>query len=365
MITFNTIKLGEVVTFQRGFDITKANQTPGEVPIVSSSGISSLHNKSKSKGPGVIIGRKGTLGTVHFVKQAYWPHDTTLWVKDFRGNNPRFISYFLRTLKLENFDSGSSNPTLNRNHIHKIKVIFPTNPKTQRKIAAILTAYDDLIATNQRRIALLEKMAEELYREWFDRLRFPGYEKAKLVKGVPMGWEVRRLGEILELAYGKALKSEDRIAGDYDVYGSGGIVGTHNRALVADGGIVVGRKGNVGAVYLVDRGFYPIDTVYYVVSDLPDSYLFFLLQRMNFINNDAAVPGLSRSQAYSNLLFNPELLLIHEFDKFVSPIFRMKSEISSQNTLLTKSRDLLLPRLISGKLSVEELKIEFPPSMSE
>lgn len=83
MSVFSEIKLGDVVTFQRGFDITKLEQTPGDVPIVSSSGISSFHNKVKVKAPGVIIGRKGTLGTVHFLDRDYWPHDTTLWVKDF------------------------------------------------------------------------------------------------------------------------------------------------------------------------------------------------------------------------------------------------------------------------------------------
>lgn len=96
------------------------------------------------KGPGVVIGRKGTLGTVHFIKSPhYWPHDTTLWVKDFKGNDPRFLSYFLQTLKLENFDVGASNPTLNRNHIHKLKIIFPKNVDTQKRIGAILSAGAD------------------------------------------------------------------------------------------------------------------------------------------------------------------------------------------------------------------------------
>ena len=162
MSASSKIKLGAAITLQRGFDITKAEQALGEIPIVSSSGISSYHNKSKAKAPGVIIGRKRTLGTVHLARQSYWPHDTTLWVKDFKGNCPEFIYYFLKTLKLENFDTGASNPTLNRNHVHKMEVFFPDTLRTQRKIAAILTVYDDLIETNKRRIALLEKMAEEL-----------------------------------------------------------------------------------------------------------------------------------------------------------------------------------------------------------
>ena len=129
---FDEKPLGDILMFQRGFDITKKEQTPGIVPIVSSSGISSYHNQSKVEAPGVVIGRKGTLGTVHHIKQNFWPHDTTLWVKDFKGNDPRFIYYFLKTLHLEVFDTGSSNPTLNRNHLHKIKVVFP-ELKIQKK----------------------------------------------------------------------------------------------------------------------------------------------------------------------------------------------------------------------------------------
>jgi type I restriction enzyme S subunit len=90
-------------------------------------------------------------------------------------------------MHLETYDVGASNPTINRNHIHNLKISLPSI-KVQRKIAAILSAYDDLIEVNERRIALLEKMAEELYREWFVRMRFPGHKKAFIMKGVPEGW---------------------------------------------------------------------------------------------------------------------------------------------------------------------------------
>ena len=242
---------------------------------------------------------------------------------------------------------------------------YPQSIESQQKIAAILSAYDDLIENNKRRIALLEKMAEEIYREWFVRMRFPGHEKAKLVKGLPEGWGIKRLGAILELCYGKALKEEDRIPGEFYVYGSGGIVGTHNQALVKEPGIIVGRKGNVGSIYWSDRGFFPIDTVYFVKSALNNSYLFFLLQSMNFINNDAAVPGLNRKQAYSNQLFLPPNRLIVEFARLVNPQFEMKQNLVKQNDSLVRSRNMFLPRLISGKLSIEDLDIHFPPSMQE
>jgi type I restriction enzyme S subunit len=236
---------------------------------------------------------------------------------------------------------------------------------TQRKIAAVLTAYDDLIETNKRRIALLEKMDEEIYREWFVRMRFPDHRNIKFVKGVPEGWEIKRLGDILQLAYGKALTESDREPGEFHVYGSGGIVGSHSKPLVKGKGIIVGRKGNVGAVYLSDRGFFPIDTVFYVISALPLSFLFFLLRTMNFINNDAAVPGLNRNQAYANQLLYPGDNLVEKFARVADPIFEMKHQLTQQNHALIKARDLLLPRLISGKLSVADLEIQFPPSMRD
>ncbi len=153
--------------------------------------------------------------------------------------------------------------------------------------------------------------------------------------------------------------------GEFSVYGSSGVVGTHTSALVERAGLIVGRKGNVGSVYWSDRPFFPIDTVYYVESELPNSFLYFLLRSMNFINNDAAVPGLNRSQAYANEFFLPSSDLISQYAEVVDSQFKMKHLLTRQNDSLMMTRDLLLPRLISGKLSVESLDIQFPPGMME
>ncbi len=282
--------------------------------------------------------------------------------------DPLYVYYFASSLHSRSrilADAMTAGvPKINLTYLRRFQILLPSL-KVQRKIVALVSTYDDLIETNKRRIALLEKMAEELYREWFVRMRFPGYQTTKFVKGVPNGWEIKRLGEILELAYGKALKDADRKPGEFDVYGSGGVVGTHSKALVQEKGIIVGRKGNVGAVFYSDRGFFPIDTVYYVVSKLPLTYLFHLLQTMNFINNDAAVPGLNRNQAYSNQLYWPGENLVQMYAIKTEPLFTMKFQLVTQNKLLTKTRDLLLPRLISGKLSVDDLDIQLPPSMRE
>jgi len=134
------IRLDELVEFQRGFDITKLEQSKGVIPVVSSSGINSFHNVAKNTPPGIVIGRKGTLGSVFYLKTPYWAHDTTLWSKEIKGN-PRFIYYFLMGLKLERFDVGGANPTLNRNHIHSIKISIPPLPaqKIHRKFGGSYT----------------------------------------------------------------------------------------------------------------------------------------------------------------------------------------------------------------------------------
>lgn len=205
-------------------------------------------------------------------------------------------------------------------------------------------------------------MTEEIYREWFVRFRFPGWQKAEFEKGLPVGWPVKKLSDILSLQYGKALKNEDRLEGAVPVYGSSGVVGFHNEAFVQRPGIIVGRKGNVGAIHWSDVAFYPIDTVYFVESDLSEHFLYYLLHSVNFINNDAAVPGLNRKQAYSNQVLVPDGALIDQFESLVKPLYEQKT-LTTMNDNLEKTKTQLLPRLISGKLSVEGLDIQFPPSM--
>jgi type I restriction enzyme S subunit len=319
----------------------------------------------------IILTREAPLGEVGLLRsddKVFLGQRTMIYRADEIKLNQNFLYYSLLgpTLQaqIRALGSGSTVEHVRVPEAEKLQIPFPPIA-TQKKIAAILSAYDDLIENNKRRIALLEKMAEEIYREWFVRFRFPGHDKVTLEKGVPEGWELEKLGSVLELCYGKALKEEERVPGEFYVYGSGGIVGTHNKALVKSSGLIVGRKGNVGSVYLSNRGFFPIDTVYFVKSEFPNSYLFFLLRSMNFINNDAAVPGLNRNQAYANQLYMPPAPLVSKFSELVDKQFEMKRILTQQNEKLIAARDRLLPRLISGKLSVETLDIRFPPGMEE
>lgn len=227
----------------------------------------------------------------------------------------------------------------------------------QRRIAEVLSAYDDLIATNQRRIALLEDAARRLYREWFVHLRFPGHESVPVRDGVPEGWAQSPLGDIAPLNYGKALKSTDRKDGMVPVYGSSGIVGTHNLALVESGAIVVGRKGNVGSLYFSPVPCFPIDTVYYIVPAQASYRLFLALHQLNFISSDAAVPGLNRTYAHSLPVLQPSNDVAEAFERLVRPVFEQVQQLTEQNAKLAQARDLLLPKLMSGQLDVSGIRL--------
>lgn len=278
--------------------------------------------------------------------------------------NPKYVYYLLRaeTPKIQTISggTGAGKAILNKSSFEDIDLnVYPL--PIQNKIAAILSAYDDLIENNNRRIKILEEMAQLIYREWFVKFRFPGHEKVRMVDSelgpIPEGWEVKKLGDILELAYGKTLKKKDRREGSIPVYGSSGIIGYHDKYLVKGPGIIVGRKGNVGSVFWSNENFYPIDTVFYVITEMNLPYCYFALKDQNFINNDAAVPGLNRNQAYLNNILVPQQDLLLMFNDHVIPIFRQLQILYKQNTILRRTRDLLLPKLISGKLDVEDMDI--------
>lgn len=237
-------------------------------------------------------------------------------------------------------------------------LLIPCPPlEVQRRIGNVLASYDDLIATNQRRIALLEDAARRLYREWFVQLRFPGHESVPVVGGVPEGWKMKMLGAIAPLNYGKALKATDRKDGKVPVFGSSGIVGTHDVALVDSGAIVVGRKGNVGSLFFSPVPCFPIDTVFYIDPAQASYWLFLALHQLNFISSDSAVPGLNRTYAHSLPLLQPSGVLAAAFERLVQPMFEQSQQLAEQNAQLARARDLLLPKLMYGQLDVSGIPL--------
>ncbi len=373
--------LGEVIELKRGYDLPQHKRVPGSVPLVSSSGVSDYHVEAKVKGPGVVTGRYGTLGQVFFVPDDFWPLNTTLYVRQFKGNDPRFISYFLRGLDFLAYSDKAAVPGLNRNHLHQATVRYPTDVSEQRAIAHILGTLDDKIELNRRMNETLEEMARALFKSWFvdfDPVRakmegrdtglppdvadlFPDRLVESELGEIPERWEVKALGELIELAYGKALKADDRKNGSIPVYGSNGQVGWHDKKLAAGPGIVVGRKGNPGIVTWAHSDFFPIDTTFYVVprnteGDLP--FLFFALttQDLPSIAADSAVPGLNRNLAYMNRQLVPDKQVIDEFNHYAIEIFTRRHRLEEESRTLAALRDALLPKLMSGELWVRDTK---------
>lgn len=142
--------LGDVVTFQRGHDLPKTQMVDGPYPVLGSNGIIGYHNRYTTTGPVIVVGRSGNVGHPFMVKSNAWAHNTSLYIKDFKGNDPIFIYYFLQTLNLAKFAGGSAVPTLNRNHINTIEVKIPKDVSVQQKIGSILASFDEKISTNNK-----------------------------------------------------------------------------------------------------------------------------------------------------------------------------------------------------------------------
>jgi len=220
-------KLEHVAPLQRGFDLPSDLIRPGNIPIVYSNGVQKYHEVGMAKAPGLVTGRSGTIGKLHFIEHGeYWPHNTSLWVTDFKGHVPRFVYYLYDSIGMGQFSSGSGVPTLNRNDVHAFTSAVPSSPAEQQKIAECLSSVDELIATQARKLDALKTHKKGLMQQVFPRegetkprLRFPEFQNAG-------EWGVKPLGKVAENLDNKRrpITSSDREAGDVPYYGASGIV---------------------------------------------------------------------------------------------------------------------------------------------
>lgn len=323
------------------------------------------------------------------------------------GINADYLLYALQSPVVQeqirwNEGTGSTVSNIRIPVLEKIEI--PRLGASEQFIAAALKSVDDKIDLNRRINQTLEAMAQAIFQSWFvdfdpvkakiaakakgrDPQRaamsaisgkadaelddlppeqyeelaatatlFPDEMEASELGEIPKGWCVQRVGRVIELAYGKALKSTDRQEGNVPVYGSGGITGYHNMPLVPNGSIIVGRKGTVGSLYWEDKPFFPIDTTYYVRPlAAPLTFCYYAMQTMGLekMNTDAAVPGLNRENVYRLELVLPDSAALQQFDiQVVSLRNAMRSNLESSQSL-AHLRDTLLPKLLSGELSVE------------
>ena len=390
--------IGDVLTLQRGFDITKKEQVTGNVPVVSSGGIKSFHTHAKVKAPGVVLGRKGTLGTTFFLNEDFWPHDTTLWVKDFKGNNARFVYYFFRNIAevLQSLDVGTSNPALNRNHVHPVEMRLPPLPE-QKAIAHVLGSLDDKIELNRRMNETLEGMAQALFKSWFvdfdpvldnalaagnpipDDLEeraevrrqalaagsanreaakaFPAaFQFTEELGWIPEGWEVKTLSDLLEVKYGKDHKKLNE--GNIPVYGSGGLMRHANKSLYTGESVLIPRKGTLSNILYLNEEFWTVDTMFYTIPKckFAPKYTFYHLKSLDFtlMNVGSAVPSMTTKVLNALPILAPPEAILQNFDSLLTAYFDKAKANNTQSKTLSKLRDSLLPKLISGEVRIPD-----------
>lgn len=250
---------------------------------------------------------------------------------------------------------GATMLNLNTTILSSVPIRLPTL-EIQKRIADILSAYDDLIENNQKQIKLLEEAAQRLYKEWFVDLRFPGHENTKIVDGVPEGWSRTNINEILTFHRGYDLTKNEMKAGRYPVVGSTTVIGYHNEFKIKGPGIVTGRSGSLGKYQFIWDNFWPHNTSLYI-SDYKDHNIFFvysLLQTVDFasLNNGGAIPTLNRNVLSNIEVIEPIDELQEMFAKIAEAQYRKIRNLEKQNNQLKMARDVLLPKLMSGEVEV-------------
>ena len=356
------IRFDDFIKLNRGFDLPDSQIVMGEYPVVASTNIKAYHNAYKVEGPQVITGRSGSLGKVQYIEDKCWPLNTSLYVKDFKGNFPKYVYYFLQTMHLEQFNAGAGVPTLNQNHLHSLKILVHQKD-AQRKIASILSSYDSLIENNTKRIRLLEQMAENLYKEWFVRFRFPGHENTEFVDGLPKGWEKDKLESICKFERGKNITSGEMKEGNIPVIAAGvAPSGFHNQANVHGTSITMSSSGaNAGFIAIHYGDIWAADCSY--ISETSTKNIFYIYQLLDNLRvvitnmqRGAAQPHVYAKDINNLKICIPSKELRKAANDRLSAIHKQIYYLQQQSALLTRQRDLLLPRLMSGKLEVKAIK---------
>ncbi len=379
----------EFITLQRGFDLPKTDMVDGEIPVIGSTSVIGFHNEFKVNPPGVITGRSGSLGKVQFIKKKYWPHNTSLWTKDFKGNYPKYVYYLLHTIDFNNFNAGAGVPTLNRNHLDRYELTIHELPE-QKKIAGMLSNYDDLIENNSRRIQLLDSMAKLIYDEWFVKFKFPGHESSKMIDSgtdfgeIPTGWNVKNLGELGEFKNGINYLRDD--AGDkiFSIVNVRNISNSRyistasldsinidykkaKEYLLKSKDIIIARSACPGEVSILidekDNVIYSGFSIRYCLR-APENYLFAFLslqklkKSLSNFSTGTALKSVNQETLKNMKILFPDDNSMKSFLKIITPIFNQLSKLLLKNQNLAATRDLLLPKLISGELDVSKLDIK-------
>lgn len=395
------IPLGKFVRLQRGHDLTASERRPGNVPVMGSAGQNGWHDTARAPGPGVVIGRSdvGSMGAVHYCARDFWPHNTTLYVTDFCGNDPLFAYFLLATLNFRRYDSGSAQASLNRNYLYNIPVLRPPLPQ-QRAIARVLGTLDDKIELNRRTNETLEAVARALFKSWFidfDPVRakaegqtppgmdpgiaalFPSEFQDSEMGEIPKGWSASDLGNVAELNPTRSLsKGEpapyvgmaslptaghrptdwvDREAGSGARFQNGDTLLARITPCLENGktGFVDflpdGQVGWGSTEYIVIRPRPPLAPEWGYLLARDPVFRDFATQKMEGTTGRQRVPA----AAIANYpIASPSTEVANAFGKAISPLFQEIKALDEQGRTLAAARDALLPRLLSGEVPVGE-----------
>jgi len=378
------MKLGEVTEFKYGKSLPARNRKEGDVPVYGSGGITGFHDEHLIEGPGVIVGRKGSIGTVYYENKDFYPIDTVFYLKhDPDKIDQKFLYFYLKDMNLENMNTDAAVPGLNREVALSQEISIPAL-QTQQKIASILSAFDDLIENNTRRIAILEETARLIYREWFVHYRYPGHENDRLVDSgtdlgdVPEGWGVSKIIDLYDTSAGgtPSRKKEEYYKGhipwlktrelndsfvqeteeyitDLGLKNSSAKLFPKQSVLVAMYGATVGKMGILDMDAATNQACCAI-----MEKEEPFdfSYLFFTLlqHREKFVglSQGAAQQNINQGHIKDFQILKPDDSVLLKFQNTVLPMLDQIRTLKKQSKNLKRTRDLLLPKLISGKVGV-------------
>jgi len=364
---WRSMKLGDFVTLQRGHDLPDAERKPGTVPVIGSFGVTGYHDTPKAKGPGVTVGRSGaSFGVVTYSPVDFWPHNACLYVIDFHGNDERFAYYFLKSLDFSGFNSGSAQPSLNRNFIHPIPVTIPPLPE-QRAIAHILGVLDDKIELNRRMNATLESMARALFKQWF-------------VDEAEEGWEVKPLDEIANYLNGLALQKFPPKDGEESLpvikiaqlrknstEGADRASANIDPAyIVNDGDVLFSWSGSLEvSLWCGGRGALN-QHLFKVTSEHYPKWFYYLWTREHLPDFQEIAAGKATTMGHIQrhhlkvaLAIVPPALTMNWMTAQMSPLIDRFILNMLQSRTLAALRDAPLPKLISGEMRVGSVEAEF------
>ena len=318
-----------------------------------------LDAKRKAQVGDVLYSVVGSLGIPVLIKE-YLPFVFQRHIAILRPNEkliPAFLYYTMLSkefyAKADAVAIGAAQRTISLNALRNIEISLPP-VDVQEKIVQNLSAYDDLVENNQKQIRLLEEAAQRLYKEWFVELRFPGHENTPIHDGVPEGWERKTVTDLLEIKYGRDHKA--LCEGTIPVYGSGGIMRRVKPILHSGDSVLIPRKGSLNNILYVTGDFWTIDTMFYSIPRIPNivKYIYLFLSKLDMysFNIGAAVPSMTVKILNGiSLLLPPANILVH-FEVAASALFEKKRLLEVQNGKAIQARDCLLPKLMSGELTI-------------